>query len=32
MKNYNLTLTDKHKKKSALSSGKIGKYDYLMGE
>ena len=32
MKNYNMILTEKQKKKSALSSGKIDKYKYLTGE
>ena len=32
MKNSNMTLIEKLQKKSALSSGKIDKYEYLTGE
>ena len=32
MKNYNMTLIEKLRKHSALSSGKIDKYEYLTGE
>ena len=32
MKNYNKILTEKRQKISALSSGKIGKYEYLTSE
>ena len=32
MKSYNMTLTEKRAKISALSSGKIDKYEYLTGE
>ena len=32
MKNYYMTLTEKRQKISALSSGKIDKYEYLTGE
>ena len=33
MKNYNMILTDmKQQKKSTLTSGKIGKYEYLTSE
>ena len=32
MKNYNMTLKEKLQKHSALSSGKIDKYEYLTGE
>ena len=32
MKNCNMILTEKHQKKTALSSGKIDKYEYLTGE
>ena len=31
-KKYNMTITEKQQKKSALSSGKIDKYEYLVGE
>ena len=32
MRNYNMLLTLKQQKKSALSSGKFEKYEYLKGE
>ena len=32
MKNYNIILTDKQQKISALSWGKIDEYEYLTGE
>ena len=32
MKNCNIILTDNQQKMSALSSGKINKYEYLTGE
>ena len=32
MNNYNLILTEKQRKLSALSSGNIDKYEYLAGE
>ena len=32
MKNYNMTLIERLRKFSALSSGKIDKYEYLTGE
>ena len=32
MKNCNMILTEKQQKISALSSRKIGKYEYLIGE
>ena len=32
MKNYNMILKEKQQQKSALSSGKIDKYEYLTGE
>ena len=32
IKNYNIISIEKHKKVSALSSGKGDKYDYLIGE
>ena len=31
-KKYNMSITEKQQKKSALSSGKIDKYEYLVGE
>ena len=32
MKNYYMTLTEKRQKISSLSSGKIDKYEYLIGK
>ena len=32
LRNYNMILTEKQKKKSALSSAKIDKHEYLTGE
>ena len=31
-KKYNMSITEKQQKKSPLSSGKIDKYEYLVGE
>ena len=32
MKNYNMILKERQQQKSALSSGKVDKYEYLTGE